>query len=85
MARIDTDDAREIASHWYSPRAVGLTELATCRRRPISDAGMIALLREVDQEIDEVSTMRLTSPEDLDELVALRTWAEGEADLRGLR
>jgi len=85
--RLDTDDAKAIAQRWYSPRAVGLVELATCTtpQRPLSDEGLQHLLHEVEAEIREAERMRLTTIADLGELDCLLRWAEHEADLRGLR
>ena len=82
---IDTDTARHIAAQWYSPQARGMVELATCTRHPLSDAGVLALIRDTEREIDEAAGMKFTTMQDLDDLNALLTWAEAEADHRGLR
>lgn len=84
---IDTDDAKAIAQRWYSPRAQGLVELATCTtpQRPLSDTGLLWVIREVAREIHEAERMAFTTVADLAELDNLHRWAEHEADLRGLR
>lgn len=80
------EDVKAIARAWYSPRAIGMVELATCttHQRPLSDEGLLHLLGEVEAEITEATRLSLTTAADLDDLDTLERWARTEADLRGL-
>lgn len=80
------EDAKEVARAWYSPRAVGMVELATCttHQRPLSDEGLLHLIEEVAAESREAARLAFTTAADMEALDTLERWARTEADLRGL-